>query len=240
MRVTVLGSGTLNPSMERGSPAYLISTKQRKILIDIGPAVLRRLFEYGIGCNDIDMIALTHFHVDHTADLAAFLFAANYGVEPRTMPLLIVGGSGSHGLYRRLALAYPWIRPKSYDLTIRTLPKGAIELGDMLVRTDRVRHNRESVAFRFEKRRSVVFSGDTDYAKGLVRLAAETDLLIADCACPLRKMKGHLNLAGLDRVVAEARPKKVLLSHLYPDWDDFQGVLHAPYLLAEDGLKIDL
>lgn len=53
-------------------------------------------------------------------------------------------------------------------------------------------------------------------------------------------MKGHLNLATLQRIVEEAHPKRVLVSHLYPEWEGFRGVLHAPYLLAEDGLELEV
>ncbi len=30
------------------------------------------------------------------------------------------------------------------------------------------------------------------------------------------------------------------LSHLYPEWDDFNGSLRTPLLLGEDGLEMDL
>ncbi|HVN96378.1 MAG TPA: MBL fold metallo-hydrolase [Syntrophorhabdaceae bacterium] len=239
MKLTILGTGSATPSLERGSSSYIVTADRSTVLVDIGPAVVKRLIEYGFSIEDIDVIALTHFHVDHTADLASFLFACNYGVPPREKPLLIVGGKGIHKFYRGLKGVYPWIQPKSYGLTVRSLPRSSIRVGGLTMKTAHVTHNPESTAFRLEAGASLVFSGDTDYSKNLARLASTADLLVVDCSCPERKIKGHLNLALLDRLVREAKPKRVILSHLYPDWEDFRGVLHPPYLLGEDGLEVE-
>jgi phosphoribosyl 1,2-cyclic phosphodiesterase len=53
-------------------------------------------------------------------------------------------------------------------------------------------------------------------------------------------VKGHLNLAALDRIVQRTRPERVILTHLYPDWDNWPGVLHAPYLIGEDGMEMEV
>ena len=103
-----------------------------------------------------------------------------------------------------------------------------------------VKHNPESIAVRFDEKRSLTFSGDTDFSQNLIKLADRTDLFVAECAFPERKVKGHLNLEFLDRIVKKAMPKRVLLTHLYPDWDTYRGVLHEPYLIAEDGMEMDV
>ncbi|MBA4418747.1 MAG: hypothetical protein C0392_12695 [Syntrophus sp. (in: bacteria)] len=240
MKLKILGTGTAIPSLERSSSAYLVFAGDYKILIDAGPSTVRRLLEFGYTVNDIDIIMLTHFHVDHTADISTFLFACNYGMAEREKDLLIIGGQGINRFYRGLLAVYPWLLPKSYCLTIKSMPKGRAEIGDICVETDRVRHNRESIGIRIARNGSITFSGDTDYSKNLVSLARHTDLLIADCAFPEKKVKGHMNLNTLSRVVDEAEPRRVILSHLYPDWKAFKGVLHLPYLMGEDGLETEI
>lgn len=240
MKLYILGTGTAIPRIERGSSAYLVTTPKVNVLIDVGPAVVRRLLETGFGTDDVDVLVLTHFHVDHTADLSTFFFACNYGRVPRTKPLIIIGGKGIAGFYRGLRAVYPWIRPKTYDLEIKRLVNGSLKLGGITVFTAPVNHNPESIAVRLEGRRSVTFSGDTGHSSNLIRLADRTDVLVAECAFPERKVKGHLNFAALDKIVQKAKPKRVILTHLYPDWDDYRGVLHAPYLLGEDGMEITL
>ena len=104
------------PSLQRLSSSYLVRTEQLNVLVDVGPSVVRRLLEYGYTTRDIDIIVLTHFHVDHSADLSTFLFASNYDVVPRTKELAIIGGEGFQDFYRGLLTIYPWLLPKSYEL----------------------------------------------------------------------------------------------------------------------------
>ena len=240
MKIKVLGTGTCVPSLQRGSSSYLVKTKELNILVDAGPSVVRRLLEFGVTTRDVDVIILTHFHVDHTADISTFLFASNYDVEARTKPLAILGGQGTHVFFEKLLKVYPWLSPKSYDLSVREASGEALNYGDLVITSAGVEHNDESIAVRIDQEKSVTFSGDTDYSRNLVRLASGTDLLVAECSFPEKKVKGHLNLVTLDRIVEEAKPKRVLISHLYPEWNTYEGVLHAPYLLGEDGLEIEM
>jgi ribonuclease BN (tRNA processing enzyme) len=183
---------------------------------------------------------LTHFHVDHTADLSTFLFACNYGMNPRTRPLTIIGGPGIYKFYRSLLKVYHWLKPKSYELTMKNIINDELQHYDILIKTSPVNHNRESIGISIEEAKRVVFSGDTGYSNNLIKLAFKADLLITECSFPETKLKGHMNLDILGKVVKEAQPQKVILSHLYPEWDAFKGVLHSPYLLAEDGMEIIL
>ena len=240
MKLRILGTGTAIPRIERGSSSYLVSAKNLNILVDVGPSVVRRLLERGFDVDDIDIIVITHFHVDHTADLSTFFFACNYGNVAREKPLTVIGGKGVARFYQGLRKVYPWIEPKTYDLTVKRLVNESRVYKGVTISTAPVRHNPESIAVRFDEKRSLTFSGDTDFSRNLIRLAHGTDLLVAECAFPERKVKGHLNLESLERIVKKALPKRVLLTHLYPDWDTYAGVLHKPYLIAEDGMEMEV
>jgi ribonuclease BN (tRNA processing enzyme) len=240
MKLTILGTGTSTPSLKRGSPAYLLIAGKQKILFDVGPSVVRRLLECGYAVTDIDVIVITHFHVDHTADLSTFLFACNYGKEARTRPLTIIGGPGIRGFYSGLKKIYRWVAPKSYELSVVSMKRGALQFNGITIEAFPVKHNRESIGVKVTERKTVAFTGDTAYSKDLVKLASGANLLVAECSFPFRTVKGHLNLETLDGVVREAKPRRVILTHLDPEWDDFRGVLHAPYLLGEDGMTVNL
>jgi ribonuclease BN (tRNA processing enzyme) len=238
MKIIILGTGTSVPSLSRSSSAYLLITEGQKILIDIGPAVVRRLLESGYMVNDIDIVILTHFHVDHSADLSTFLFACNYGIESRIKPLSLFGGPGVHKFYGGLLNVYPWISPNTYEIKLKSIYQGHEEINDVVINAAKVNHNKESIGISIEKEKKVVFSGDTDYSRNLTKIAYKADILITECSFPERKVKGHMNLNVLKKVVEKAQPERVIISHLYPEWDTFKGVLHSPYLLAEDGMEI--
>jgi ribonuclease BN (tRNA processing enzyme) len=238
--VKLLGTGTCVPSLKRGSSSYLVRTKSLTILVDAGPATVRRLLEHGITTRDIDVVILTHFHVDHTADFATFLFTSNYDVVARTKDFTVIGGEGLSEFYGKLLAVYPWLLPKSYQISLQEMPEGSLMQKSTLIETARMVHNKESIGVRIEEGKSVTFSGDTDYSRNLIGLAKDSNLLVVDCSFPEKKVDGHLNLAVLREIVDQAKPGRVILSHLYPDWDEFRGVLYAPYLLGEDGMELEV
>ncbi len=241
MKITILGTGSATPSLSRSSSSCLLSTSAGNILIDAGPSVVRRLLESGHEVGDIDIIVLTHFHPDHTVDLATLLFACNYGERQRQKELHLIGGRGIRLFFRRLSRLYPWVVPLDYRLTIRAVPQGTVRIGSVSLVTAPMAHRDESIGVRIEERgKSVVFSGDTGYAPALAALAARADLLVVECSFPEQEVWGHLNLPTLLTIVREATPRRVIMSHLSPAWEGFHGVLPAPLLLGEDGLTMDL
>ena len=143
--------------------------------------------------------------------------------------------------YRRLTRLYPFAAPNRYELSIKVLKKRPWRIGASLIRCAPMDHREESIGIRFEEGgKSIVFSGDTDYTPALADLAADADLLVCECAFPTRKVKGHMDLESLLSIVRQANPKRVILSHLYPEWEEYKTPLPSPLLLGEDGMEIDL
>lgn len=239
LKIEFLGTGTSVPTIKRVSSSILVTSKSKRILIDIGPSVLRRILERKLDPYEIDFIILTHFHVDHSGDLPAFLFASNYGIEPRKRPLWVAGGQGIKSFIKKLYSAYPWISPKSYELKIMNLLDSPVQFGDLSIKSKRVNHNKESIAIRIDGAKSIVFSGDTDYSRNLIEISSGVDLLIAECSFPERKVKGHLNLETLSKIVNLSKPKEVIITHLYPEWDEFD-LSKVPFRVAFDGMEMTL
>jgi ribonuclease BN (tRNA processing enzyme) len=97
----VLGSG--GPMSEgRASSGYIVWLKGKpRFLIDTGGGVFLRFGEAGGTLDDLDLIALSHFHTDHSADFPAIM--KNGYFSSRTRSLKVSGPSGSDqfpGLYQ--------------------------------------------------------------------------------------------------------------------------------------------
>ncbi len=187
MKIKMLGTGTCVPSLQRLSSSYLVVTGQATILIDVGPSVVRRLLECGYTTRDIDMVILTHFHVDHTADLSTFLFASNYDVIPQDKRAVYHWWQGLHDFYQGLLAVYPWLLPKSYEICLHELREGTLKKSGLVITASHMEHNNESIGVRIEGDKTVVFSGDTDYTQNLIELVKETDLLVVECSFPEKK-----------------------------------------------------
>ncbi len=70
MRLTLLGTGTPAPSLERMGSGYLVETGGDTILFDHGPGAHHRLLESGRRAVDVTHCFLTHLHYDHCMDYA--------------------------------------------------------------------------------------------------------------------------------------------------------------------------
>jgi len=94
VQVQVLGSGGPELADKRASSSYLVWIDGRpRVLVDIGGGAALRFGESGATVSDLDVILLTHLHVDHTADLAALIKSSFF--EDRSRPLPLYGPRGN-------------------------------------------------------------------------------------------------------------------------------------------------
>lgn len=233
MEITILGSGTGAPSLNRGASGLLVKIKNANLLFDTGPGILRKLLEVGVTYHDLDYIFYTHFHTDHTLDLAAILFAAKYSVSLRTRKLDIIAAEGLERFYNSLLAVYgDVIRPENYEVNLRQIREQTLNLGSCRIKTLRMQHTPESLGYRVESGgKTVVYSGDTDSCENIVALGENADALILDCSFPDQmKVVGHLVPQEAATVAKRCNCKRLILSHLYPVCDNID--------IAEEAKKI--
>ena len=75
LSVMVLGSGgPVATTAGRASAGYLIFTDgSPRILMDVGGGTFQRLAESGADIKDLDIVLLSHLHIDHTGDLSSMI-----------------------------------------------------------------------------------------------------------------------------------------------------------------------
>jgi ribonuclease BN (tRNA processing enzyme) len=107
IKMTILGSGTCVPSLKRSSCSVLVETGTQKIILDSGVGTMHRLLETGNNIFDITHIVFSHFHPDHTGELASFIFANKYpDKNRRKIPLTLIGGKGFKDFFNDLKKVY--------------------------------------------------------------------------------------------------------------------------------------
>ena len=249
LTVTVLGSGTGVPSLDRCAAGYLVETVGQTALLDCGPGVVRQVLSAGRDVTDIEAVFVTHTHPDHVADLVPLFHALNLLDQPRDEPLRLYGPSGIAEFVeqRVIPVSYP---PQAFELSMEEV-SDQFHWGEVLVTVEETVHTERlpSLAFRFEAGgRSVVFSGDGEDSPGLRSLAAAADLLVLDCSFPnRRKVPGHMSAGECGRLAHAAGAQRVLLSHLYPtapaDGDrvtECRAHFSGEVLLAEDLMVLEV
>jgi ribonuclease BN (tRNA processing enzyme) len=96
LSVTVLGSGGPISDAHRASAGYLVSIDERpRILVDAGGGIFERIGRCGLDLSAIELILLTHLHIDHTSDLPAVVM--NAYMRDRGTPIALAGPAGRAG-----------------------------------------------------------------------------------------------------------------------------------------------
>ena len=250
MRITILGSGTAVPSLERNSSGILIQDEGVNTLFDFGYGTLKQLLHLDLTYYDIDRIFFTHNHPDHICDLIMFLFGSRYGQNPRTKSLEIVAAPGFREFFEGLQAAFKhWLVPTSYDIKIIEQDEETCQYDSLSVTSRKVKHIELSRGYRVSgaSGKSVAISGDTDYCEGMIELGREADLMILECAWPDDlKTKGHLGPTLAGQLAQQANCKKLCLTHFYPpcDLDDIRQKCSDHFkgeiVLAEDMMQFEL
>ena len=231
----ILGSGGPEFS-QRASSSYIIWVDNRaKVLIDAGGGAFLRFSESGAKIEDLEFIALTHLHIDHAADLPAFMKAGYFSKRTSVLPILGTTEAGDfpniNEYLKRLfgkkgAYAYMndiltpqsdsfQIKPIMFDQGFNSQNFGQITVGTVGVTHGKV----PAIAYCINiARKKIVFAGDTSAVDDkLIKLAQDADYLVVHHAIPQHAgyfaKKLHITPKRIGEVAQKAKVKHVVLSH---------------------------
>lgn len=252
MRLTTIGTGTAAPSPSRVNAGHLVEAGDVRLLLDCGSGVVHRMAALGLPWAEITHVALTHFHVDHTSDLATLMVAWRHGQLPaRGAKVTLVGPPGTAALVARMAAAL-WkdLETPGYPVEVLELPPGD-ELAlapDVRLASFKVPHTDESVAYSVERGgRRVVYTGDTAFHPPLAAWASACDVLLCECSLPAGlAVPTHLTPEECGMLAAIARPRTLVLTHLYPPVErvDVRALVaerfHGAVVVATDGWSTEI
>jgi ribonuclease BN (tRNA processing enzyme) len=244
LEVVVLGSGGPRAFGRAGS-SYIVAVDGRpRILVDAGPGAFLRIGELHLDLQKVDMVLLTHLHIDHSGDLAAFFNAraltsdgpiayrifgpSGAGLFPSTSRFvdLLVGDGGAFA-YQKTFGARESFAVRDLPITLDSPRTTILDEGGLVVEEIATHHGDcPSVAYRISyKNAVVVFSGDMDASAlgNLVQLARHADLLIFNCAVldppasPSQLYDLHTPPRKIGQAARDSGARRLLLSHLAPD-----------------------
>ncbi len=211
-----------------------------RVLVDTGGGSFLRFGEAGARFEDLELIALSHFHTDHSADLPALLKSGNFPHRERElrisgpasssrfpglecfMNIMLDPGQGSYRyLSGYLDGSEDLVRLKAFELDHKNPGVQVVyEKDDLKVTALGVPHGIvPTLAYRVEAAsRSIVFGSDQKGSlASFVKFAYKTDVLVAHMAIPEsagRVAKSlHATPSAIGKMAAQASAAKLLLSH---------------------------
>lgn len=252
MNVTVIGSGTVVPRLERRQSCIVVESGGETLALDFGSGAVRGMLRAGLDPFALDRIFITHLHPDHTSDLVPLLFSMNYSdpTTPRERPLMLAGPESFAGFWRLITDAYRGWLSGGYQNTLEIPVRcpAPLRFSGYGLSWAPARHRPESVAYRIEEPggESLVYTGDTEYSESVAELARGAHTLIVECSFPDDSpVPGHLTPAGVARIAREAGVSRVVLTHIFPPADELDlpaAVRDKGYdgevITAYDGLKL--
>ncbi len=210
MKITLLGTGSPVPMLNRASAGYLIEIGDEILVFDHGAGAHQNFLRAGFKATDLNTIFFTHLHSDHCLDYARLVhsrwdqgagkipelkvYAPEY--MQRMTDLLFeengvfqsdlngrLNSPGSQHVYQNRGGVLPRKRP-SPDIT-PLYDKQVIESDNWKITVREVYHQPgyiEPYGLRLETDEGVlVYSGDTGPCEGISDLAKDADVLIHMC-----------------------------------------------------------
>ena len=254
MKLTILGSGTSVPHSQRSTPSHWLETSKGTILLDIGADAPHRMAQEQLDWVNLDRIWISHFHLDHMGGLTPFLFGMKWApqTQNRTRPLRIFGPQGLGQIVHAVNESnnYRLLEQRFAIEIVEVAPDADFEiLPGIIATTLSTPHTEESLALRLKDGDSklFVYTSDTGFSDDLALFAKNASLLLMECSFRRNKpVQKHLELADAMRVAHDCVPEKLVLTHLYPEWDNVDLAEEARTLwsgetiAAKDGLSLEI
>jgi ribonuclease BN (tRNA processing enzyme) len=200
---TTLGtmSGPIG-SATRAQPANLLHNNEHAIVVDAGDGVVDQLNKAGVPLMNLQTVALSHLHVDHTAGLQGIIGRRLQTLVPT--PLTIYGPPGTQQEVERIQASLQYLvdlmsagglggQTPSFHITVQEITDGStFDVGPVKVTAATNSHYSfdpgsaeakkfQSLAYRFDMTdRSIAFTGDTGPSTNVERLARGADLLVSE------------------------------------------------------------
>jgi len=253
MKLTILGSGTFVPELNRTCTSFLLEDEGEKIVFDFGRGVIERLLELKISLYEIDKIFISHMHVDHFSDLFPFihfiLFTPNK--DKLKLPYKIYGPKGIKQIFDKIFDAlYPDGNKNLDRIGIKDIFNGEeINFRKLKIKGFKVEHSQTHLCFGYQiikDDKKICYSGDTKNCETLREYCKNSDLAIIEATGPPElKLDGHLTGEEVGQIAKESKIKKLIIVHVAGTYltrvkKDIQKNFKGEIIIAKDLMEVEI
>jgi len=228
----------------RRSGGFLIDFGNSKVQVDPGPGAFVYLKEKGIDYRDIDLIVLSHIHLDHTADVNTLIEACTDGGKREGLGLMapksaIEGRDRVVLPYLLRRLSYTGIIEEGKELEYKNVRVKAI--------MKHSHHGAETYGLSFND--SIVYLSCARYERKMLETYPKgPDLMIINTTFYRRRPRiDHLSVEEVKELIAHCRPKRTVITHFSMEMherdpekvaDELSKELDLEVIAACDGMEI--
>ncbi len=241
VQLQVLGSGGPELDDGRASSSYLVWLDNKALaLVDMGPGASVNFGRVAARLEDLKVMMLTHLHVDHSADLPAFVKGAFFSQRQNDLTLLGPEGNdlmpstdqfvsrlfGREGAFSYLSNYVDPQQNSAFKLKTKSVTLSSKEISyypigkDMISSAIPVHHGPiAAVAWRLDMAGcAITFSGDMNNEyQTLEKLALNSDILVMHNAVPESATGAaahlHMTPSKIGYIAEQAKVKQLVISH---------------------------
>lgn len=216
MKLTVLGKYGPYPKAGGATSGYLLKTKDKNIVLDMGSGTFSRLLEF-IRPETIDALVISHFHADHSTDIPIFAYYLQ-NLENRGL------FEGKIKMYCPVSDCelYKYISSFKY-FDIINVSGGAIELGQTKLEFYEMKHPEKCCGVKVsDGERVFSYTGDTNEYTSLQNLFDGADVVLADGGLLEKDYKESSSHLSVKKCVEKSEKwgNRLIISHLCPAYTD--------------------
>jgi ribonuclease BN (tRNA processing enzyme) len=213
------------------------------VLLDCGATSLTALRRCGLDPGEVGGVFVSHLHGDHFGGIPFFILNAQF--VRRAAPLAVIGPRGAG---RRLAELMEGMFPGSTSVSRRfgvhvteLDPGETFDAAGAAVTAFAADHpsgaDGPALSLRLALGGAVIgYTGDTAWTDELPRVAAGTDLLIAEAYYRSKQVPYHLRVDDLAEHRDELASRRIVLTHMSDDVLDHLDEID--FEVARDGLEL--
>jgi ribonuclease Z len=209
--IDILGRWSSNTVRDERTSSLLIN---RNILVECGPHSVEAMLNRNLDPLVVDLVAITHMHLDHYVGLAEFLWYR--AIHAPGLPVSVLG---PRGIGRNTKTLLKNVKtPESFDISVEYHEDTAIDD----ISPFRANHVIDDNGYRFEFTNSVLFySGDTALSENVVEGSQGADYLFHEMTYTDEKRREadfwkHSTYSDTIRVFNESHAKNLVPVHLTP------------------------
>jgi ribonuclease BN (tRNA processing enzyme) len=222
----------------RHSGGMWLNLKGTNILIDPGPGSLVRIFERGFDTRDIDIVVVSHRHLDHSSDLNAVVESATESTK-KPLNLLI---SPEDVVSGEEPILLKYLKKGIKNFGIEKEGK-EFEFKNVKIKT-LIRHihagaQTYGLSFYSGKKMVVYVPCGKFYEEMLTGYPEGADLMIFNTT--FLKPKGaiqHLSAEDVLRMLKKLKPKKAVITHFSLEMLKSNPKAVASWLERESGIRV--
>lgn len=251
--VTLLGTGSPSPVLDRFGPSTLVQAGSQTLIFDAGRGALQRLSQAGVNFGEVEALFLTHLHSDHIVGIPD-LWLTGWLISRRDKPLRVFGPAGTSNMMEHLKQAFQFdirirvndnkLPPAGAESQVTDIKQGVIyEAQGVRVTAFEVDHGPVSptLGYRVDYgNHAVVLSGDTRFSTNLIKFAEHADLVVHEVADSAER---HTTPEQAGEVFRRVRPKLAVYSHiLYEGLGELvrrtRTTYSGPLVVGEDLMRV--